>query len=290
MSDSGYFAAPAAPSPPPPGGPPPPGQQPPGWQPPTPPSRSGSPLRRAVAAAALLAVSVAAVATVATSGTRAGAQVSALHALTDAAPASAGWGPAYRDDKGRPARWDPCKPIRYVVHRESQPPTARADISAALARISKVSGLTFVDDGDTDEAPSQGRESYQPKRYGERWAPVLIAWVSPADTDIPIGKGVRGLASAVAVSGKTGGSILTAQVVLDGSAPMASGFGPGETQGEVLLHEFAHVVGLGHVLDATQVMYPVTTNAESEFGAGDRAGLVALGADAGCHPAPKPRS
>jgi hypothetical protein len=45
-------------------------------------------------------------------------------------------------------------------------------------------------------------------------------------------------------------------------------------------------VGLNHVLDPTQVMYPQTTNGESTFGAGDRAGLAALGAPAGCHPAP----
>ena len=55
------------------------------------------------------------------------------------------------------------------------------------------------------------------------------------------------------------------------------------------LHELAHAVGLGQMLDATQVMYPKTTNAESVFGAGDRAGLAAVGAAAGCHPAPKAR-
>jgi hypothetical protein len=77
--------------------------------------------------------------------------------------------------------------------------------------------------------------------------------------------------------------------VLDAGNRLAAGFGPGTTDGEVLLHELAHAVGLGHVLDPTQVMYPHTTHSESQFGAGDRAGLAALGAAAGCHPAPPAR-
>jgi hypothetical protein len=213
-----------------------------------------------------------------------------LHAVTTAAVASAGWSPAYVDGADRPARWDPCKPIHYVVQTGWMPPGGRADLAASLGRLAKVSGLVFVDDGDTDELPTQHRAAYQPKRYGKRWAPLLIGWVPPDQTDLGLGHGVAGITVAVAIPGPKGGSIVTGQLALDADHELPPGFGPGATEGEVLLHELGHAVGLGHVLDPTQVMYPQTTNSESQYGAGDRAGLAALGRPAGCHPAPAPRA
>ena len=213
----------------------------------------------------------------------------ALRALSDPAPAADGWGPSYVDTRGRPARWDPCAPIHYVVSTAWAPPQGRADVTAALGQITRASGLRFVDDGDTDEVPLRSRSAYQPQRYGKRWAPLLVAWVPPARTDLGLGDGVQGVTVAVALAGRGGGSIVTAQVALDADRRLGSGFGPGATEGEVLLHELAHAVGLGHVLDPTQVMYPQTTNSESRYGAGDRAGLVALGRTAGCLPAPPAR-
>lgn len=217
----------------------------------------------------------------------AGGEVLAVR--TDA-PASAGWGPIYVDAEGRPARWDPCVPVHYVVQPGWVPPEGRRDLADALARLSAASGLQFVDDGDTPELPSSAREAYQPERYGDRWAPLLVAWVPPSATDLGLGGGVQGLSLSVAVSSQGGPSLVTGQVALDADRRLPPGFGPGTTDGEVLLHELAHAVGLGHVLDPTQVMYPQTTSSESEFGAGDRAGLAAVGAPAGCHPAPRARA
>jgi hypothetical protein len=212
-----------------------------------------------------------------------------LHAVRGPAPASAGWSPSYVDSSGVPARWDPCSPIHYVVETGWMPAGGRADLAASLHRLSSASGLTFVDDGDTDERPGQDRAAYQPARYGKRWAPLLIGWLPPEATDLGLGHGVAGVTVAVAIPSSHGGSIVTGQVVLDADHQLPAGFGPGATEGEVLLHELAHAVGLGHVLDPTQVMYPQTTNSESQYGAGDRAGLAALGRPAGCHPAPAPR-
>ena len=212
-----------------------------------------------------------------------------LRAVDQPAPAAAGWGPTYLDARGRPARWDPCVPIAYVVQSGWIPDAGRRDLAEALRRISVASGLSFVDEGDTDEMPSRTRASYQPARYGQRWAPLLIGWVPPASTDVGIGGGVQGVSLSFAVPGAAGPSLVSGQVALDAGNRLAAGFGPGTTDGEVLLHELAHAVGLGHVIDPTQVMYPRTTSSESEFGAGDRAGLAALGAPAGCHPAPSPR-
>lgn len=46
---------------------------------------------------------------------------------------------------------------------------------------------------------------------------------------------------------------------------------------EVMLHELGHLVGLAHVKDATQVMYP-NTRPLAHYSAGDKAGLAILGA------------
>lgn len=45
----------------------------------------------------------------------------------------------------------------------------------------------------------------------------------------------------------------------------------------IVLHELGHLVGLGHVTDATQLMYPEGQPGVTDFGAGDLAGLAALG-------------
>ena len=45
----------------------------------------------------------------------------------------------------------------------------------------------------------------------------------------------------------------------------------------VITHELAHLVGLDHVDDPTQLMYPTTSVTRTGFGAGDLAGLAALG-------------
>lgn len=213
-----------------------------------------------------------------------------LRQVQEPAPAAQGWGPSWVDENGRPARWDPCAPITYVVNPTWMPQRGREDLAEALRRISAVSGLQFADGGDTDELPSTTRPAYQPERYGQRWAPLLVAWVPAGTTDIGIGAGVQGLAASTAVPTAAGGVIVTAQVAFDAGNRLASGFGPGATEGEVMLHELAHAVGLGHVDDPTQVMYFRTTNSESQFGAGDRAGLQALGRASGCLQQPEPRA
>jgi hypothetical protein len=80
-----------------------------------------------------------------------------------------------------PVTFSPCRPIHFVVRPDNAPPRGAAMITAAIKRVSKAIGLVFIDDGPTDEAPSQERSVYQPDRYGDRWAPVLITWATPAE-------------------------------------------------------------------------------------------------------------
>jgi predicted Zn-dependent protease len=66
-------------------------------------------------------------------------------------------------------------------------------------------------------------------------------------------------------------------------ADYRAGFGSGETRGEVLLHELGHAVGLQHVSDRAQMMYPsAIPRARAAYGKGDLAGLKKVGKPAGC--------
>lgn len=49
----------------------------------------------------------------------------------------------------------------------------------------------------------------------------------------------------------------------------------------LLMHEIGHIIGLGHVIAASEVMYHRVQD-RTEWGPGDRAGLARLGVAAGC--------
>lgn len=202
------------------------------------------------------------------------------HRLLAAVRAPAAGGPyAFESPvSDAPRRWDPCAPIRYVVSG-NQPFAGASDaLTSAIDEVSADTGLQFVDVGTTTEVPTERRSSYQPKRYGNRWAPVLIAWTDP--TVVP--------RLAGNVVGLGGGSSAT----LDGQARLVSGTvffddpdlarmaqrrdGTVEAR-EVMLHELGHLVGLAHVKAATQVMYP-NARPLAHYSAGDRRGLAILGA------------
>lgn len=193
-------------------------------------------------------------------------------------------------------RWNPCQTITYKVNVSAVPAARRAavvqQLQAGVAKLSSAlstsSGrVTFAYRGTTTEVP---RTSTIDRQSAE----LIIAVTTPRSTDVKIGNGVLGYGgytywtwSSTSASGaKTyGAAISRGWVVLDvtGFLRLRSGFGAGLTQGNVVLHELAHSMGLDHVRDARQIMYPtLTPSAPSGYGAGDRAGLAKLGRAAGC--------
>lgn len=189
-----------------------------------------------------------------------------------------------------PVRWNPCEPIHYVLARGGLTEGAIGDVRGAIARITDVTGIEFTYDGLTDEEPSRRRPSYQPARYGDRWAPLLIAWVHPDRTDIPFsdeGHDAAAVASPQLPDGLNADIYVSGWVAVDVEDPNPPGFSfPGE-QGPVVLHELAHVLGLGHAESIGNLMEP-SGGGVTGFGPGDLAGLEHLGRDAGCLSTPAP--
>jgi len=186
---------------------------------------------------------------------------------------------AYQADGTAPVAYDPCRPIHYVVRHQGAPVGGDQIVTSAVALVSKATGLRFVFDAATSEAPSRQRASYQPERYGDRWAPVLISWVTPSENPD----------FAADVTGEGGSThtglpnqptaYVTGAVQLDAGKIATILKDPHGEQvvRAIVLHELGHLVGLGHVTDTKQLMYPQSQAGVTGFGAGDLAGLAVLG-------------
>lgn len=217
--------------------------------------------------------------------------------LGSPAPVPGAGGPhaflAMQPDGLTPVAYDPCRPIHYVT-RPGGPAEGDVLIREALATVSTATGLRFVDDGTTDEAPSEDRAAFQPDVYGDRWAPVLFAWsdavesprlgeIDPADPQADpagyAGSTMVGLEPADDGSDGTPLVFVSGSVTLDGPdlARIAEGPDGRAIVRSIIQHEVAHLVGLAHVEDRGQLMHPVTQPGLTGFAAGDLEGLAALG-------------
>ncbi|SFF07424.1 matrixin family metalloprotease [Blastococcus tunisiensis] len=186
---------------------------------------------------------------------------------------------ALQADGVTPVAYDPCRPVHYVVRPDNAPPGGEEVVHAAFARLSEVTGLRFVHDGGSAEPGTLERRVFQPETYGDRWAPVLVAWETEEQNPALVGDTV-GQAGSVAVSLGDGPQVfVTGTVSLDaGRMPEILSFRDGATTARaIVLHELGHLVGLGHVEDEQQLMYPEARREVPDFAAGDLTGLAALG-------------
>jgi hypothetical protein len=184
-----------------------------------------------------------------------------------------------QDDGVTPVAYDPCRTIHYVLRPDAAPPGGDQLIGEAVQRISAVTGLAFAFDGYTDEPLTTGRAVFQPERYGDQWAPVLIGWQTDVENPALAGD-VVGEAGSAAVSLGDGPKVfVSGTVALDAvQLPEILGERDGAaTVRGIVLHELGHLVGLAHVDDDDELMYPEARRAVTDFAPGDLTGLAALG-------------
>ena len=186
-----------------------------------------------------------------------------------------------RGDRATPVAFDPCRPVHYAMNLSGSPSGGRALVRDAIARVSRATGLRFIEDAPTTEIPRTDRVAYQPDRYGDRWAPVLIAWRDQRNYPTLAGS-VAGIGGAQAISIAANRFVnISGQLVLDRDQ-LSSDASPDLVRA-VILHELGHVVGLDHVSDRSQLMYAEEQPTVRNYGDGDLRGLHQLGIQA-CFP------
>jgi hypothetical protein len=199
------------------------------------------------------------------------------------------WG---SDHRGAPLRWDACEPIRLVLSEPEAPGHAVRDLTAAMSILREATGLDLQLVGTTDERPRVDRSLVENDGTGWRWRPVLIAWAQPGEGGVPLTSLDRGVALPVSVRDGGHEAYVTGQVVINAArADLVDGFvDRRDAIGATLLHELGHLLGLAHVDDLSQLMSTDPGSGPVVLGAGDRAGLRAIGAEGGCNTAPSPEA
>jgi uncharacterized membrane protein len=176
---------------------------------------------------------------------------------------------------GQPVRWNPCQAIHYRVDLDEAPKGALADVKETLRRISQPTKIQFRYDG---------RTHYIPGSSGSQTTPLVVAWAEPTETTLPLGGGTLGEGGGTYTYGAgQKPHITTGYAVLDSTATLTPGFGAGQTEGALLMHELGHAMGLDHARRASQIMYPLLgPHSSTMYGAGDYRGLQLLGRSQGC--------
>lgn len=180
-------------------------------------------------------------------------------------------------DGRHPVAYDPCRPIHVVVSSVGLPEGGEALVREAADVMSQASGLQFVYDGLTDEPPDPDRDPYQPERYGDRWAPVYVAFATP--DEVPgLAGGAIGLGGSTPRAASDGLLVYVTGAVWLDRDPMTALLAAGrrDSARAVVEHEIGHVLGLGHVQDSSELMWE-SGGAVSGPADGDRRGLAILG-------------
>ena len=184
-----------------------------------------------------------------------------------------------------PTRWDGCAPIRYAVNFGGHPGQRRL-IDEAMTRLANATGFTFEDVGPTTVMPDLGlfEGDVDPAAAIPESIDVVVALGDPGRSDA-VGDGVLGVGGAWGIVSRGVGEYLLGALVIDMDMldPSGDPWVDANSPGPVLLHEFAHVLGLDHTDSPAQLMYWLSSDVLT-FQPGDLSGLYGIGAYQGCLP------
>ncbi|CAN5285738.1 hypothetical protein BH09ACT12_BH09ACT12_26020 [soil metagenome] len=174
---------------------------------------------------------------------------------------------------GRPVGFNPCQEIAYVVNPAGAPGDWESLVEVAIRELSDATGLGFLDQGTTDDRNFSERVDSS----GDA-EPVIIAWADDVEVEA-LADDVAGVGGPTLIQRGRQVSYVSGSVVMDTDITdrLDSQIGGSNAQLGLLLHELGHLVGLDHVDDPTELMYPTATSM-SAYGPGDLQGLALLGA------------
>lgn len=223
--------------------------------------------------------------------------VAASFAVAPAAPADAAVA-TYRlnymrlpNGKSIVDRWNGCQVITYKVNLASVPTRYRTtflnETHTAFRVLAARTGMRFTYRGQTSEVP-------RTTNAGKLSAEIVVAYTTPSRTNYPLSGRTAGYGGSRAMwwgyssGGRTQyqGAITRGFVVIDTPDALRyfkPGFGTGQRRGNLLMHELGHAMGLAHVSDRRQLMYPsISSRTPNGYYYGDRYGLAKVGRRAGC--------
>lgn len=175
------------------------------------------------------------------------------------------------DPSGDPVTYNPCQPIEYVINPAGAPTDYLEFIQPAIGAAQQASGLKFVYKGTTTA-------TFDADRPSTAHQTVLIAFPTSLDSPRATGDTVGlGGSASMSINGVVQPHYVTGSVALLSSwFNQQSALHNGAAEQAVVMHELAHVLGLGHVQDPSQIMYPAY-HGQASYGTGDLAGLAAEG-------------
>lgn len=196
----------------------------------------------------------------------------------------------YTDTSGEPTGlFSPCEPVQYQVDTTYEPEGARLYLDMAIMDLEKATGLVFQFAGnisiDVLADPSQLDEDGPVKivflpnpqfnelrdLQGDSNPDEPLAFAGPSVLSLNIDR-----EQFIATGGR---AVFDNSWIIEELSYSSDGVDlRATTTYMTFVHELAHVLGLGHVNDETELMHPVQTRAnESGLGPGDLAGLAKAG-------------
>jgi len=168
-----------------------------------------------------------------------------------------------QSDGVSPVGFDPCQTIEIVINPSNAPEGYSDMVDTAVANTAGATGLSMNVVGESDDRTFSLRGPD---------LPVIVAWAD--EDEVPeLAGDVRGLGGSTSLSFGGQRRYVSGMVVIDTDDGRFD-LGDRVAQG-IMDHEFAHLVGLGHVDDFGELMNP--TPSRVSYGPGDLEGLANLG-------------